>query len=566
MSYIGLKRGGRERTRYFLLPESIADLGQTGAFVHDVVDAVGRRPLIEATEEFSANWAVRLGLERLRIEGIPLASYVDLQFKFRLNFLLMLLEFARQAVSRERPDTAVLSGLFPEEQQVLSHAFRSLGVKVEVKTRRERGGMDGIPFRLKARLRRISQVSLPRYGRYVRRMVRLEVAPAVREDPRILVVDSYALTPEAFRYLKGRGVLLHVMDNDRAIKKILLQAGVPFRSIGLKGTPPADWPARDELRFPDEGVSWFTYRGIPFFPLVEKTVRWAIWNVAPRLFSYGSLPGEGLRRIVLRDQNFAEGKMLVWIARKAGIPTVMLQHGPTMGDYGYLPMDADVFVTWGEETRRWMEERGVERSRLEVIGSPRFDSYTGVVRPVETRRFGKTILLVFESTEYHGEDSPLDNYRFLRLVLDAIAPLDGWEVVVRFHPGQTIEEREACWRVVRPLAPRVRIDHEMSLSKSLDKVDVVVTEASTVGMEGLLHGKLLIVVPTHRFEGNPYRMTDAFPRLRTAEEIRDCLKRWEDSERNRHDAREEAKRFLDGYLYRDDEPASVRFWKYCLGE
>ena len=564
MSYVGLKRGGRETSRYFLLPESMEDLARTGSFVYDVVEASGRRPLVDATEIFSRDWAARLGLGHLRVEGIPLPSLVDLQFKFRLNFLLMLFEFARLAVSRERPDTAVLSGVYPEERRILRHAFESMGVKVEDAPGRRSIGMDGLAFRLGTRLRRIAQVSLPRYSRYLQRMVSLDRTPTVREDPRILVVDSYALSPEACRYLKDRGTLLHVLDKDRGIKKILLQSGVPFRSVRLKGTSPADWPAPDSIRFPEEGVSWFTYEGIPFFRFMEGSIRWAVWDVAPRLFAYRSLPGEGFRKIILREQNFPEGKMLVWFGRQSGIKTIMMQHGLIVADHGYLPMDADVFVAWGEEGRRWMEARGVSPHRVEVIGFPRFDSYANKGGGCDGKGFGREMLVVFENTDFGGEDTPADNYRLLHLVLEAISPLDGWKVVVRFHPGQPTEEREACRRVVRPLYPHVRIDREMSLGKSLAKVDVVLTECSTVGMEALLQGKLLLVVRAKGLSGNPYLETDALPRAGSVEEIREYLRKWEQSDAARREAREQGKAFLDGYLRCEREPASVRFWKYCL--
>lgn|GEM_PF-2360834 len=562
MSSIGLRRGGRETARFHLLPESASDFAGNGAFVDDVLDRDGRARVTAAAERFSREWASLLGLDRLRIAGIPLPSFVHLQLKFRFHFLFRLLEFAR-AAARENPDAAVLAGLSPAESGTLRHAFGSLGVRVEERSGPGRGGIRGTTFRLDARLRRIREVTLPRYGRYLGRGVRLERTAAPKEDPRILVLDTYCMTPEALRHLKDRGTLLRIPENDRGMKKILLQAGIPFRTVGFRGLPPADWPPAT-LPFDPRGTGSFVYEGFPFFPLIEPDLRNAVGTIGPRLFSYTTLPEEGLRRIVTREQNFPDGKMLVWLARQAGIRTIMLQHGLMVGEYGYLPMDADIFVAWGEEGRGWMEKRGVPRDRIEVIGFPRFDAVRNDTETRGRRPFGKRLLVVFETTEYNGEDSPLDNYRLLHLVLEAVSPLPDWSVAVRFHPGQPAGEREAFRRFARSCGARVRISRELALGRALESADVVVTEASTVGVEALLSGKIVLVVRSRGYANNPYMETDALPVAASPEDIRARLLRWERFPEERRAATDGAARFVDAYLRREDVPASVRFWEYCL--
>lgn len=565
MSYAGLKRGGKETARFYLLPESFEELPRTAGFLFDVVGSPDvQEPVAAASGEYARDWATRLGLDHLRIEGIPLPSFVSLQFRFRLNFLFLLMEFSRRVVAAERPEKVVLSGLFPPERLVLRHVFEFLGVEVEETPGAAERGFHENVFRMGFRIRRIGEITIPRYRKILRRIIRRSRVLTPREDPRILAADYHCLTPEAIGYLRERGILLRVLDNDRGAKNILRMEGHPFRVVRLRGVPPAGWPGRGETRFPEEGTSRFSYRGIPFFPLIEGDLRAAVEVTAPRLFSYRSLPGEGLRKIVLREQNGPDGKMLVWLARQAGISTVMMQHGLMVGEHGYLPMEADVFVAWGREGQRWMEAKGVAGEKIRVIGSPRFDGYGKGRREEEDAGFGKTVLLVFESTEYNGGDCPLDNYRLLRLVLDAIIPLAGWRVVIRFHPAQTLEEREACRRLVRPFRSRIRVGREAGLAPSLSRADVVVTEASTVGIEALLQGKLLLVVRAKGYEGNPYLETDGLPRANTSEEIRAWLIKWEGSAAERKTSRDRAKRFLDGHLLRGEEEASVRFWKYCL--
>lgn len=564
MSHVALIKGGKETGRFFLIPDSMDDLAKSGAFIHDMVDASGKNDVVAASNRFARDWPSLLGLADLSVGGFPLSSLVHLQFRFRLTFLFLLLEFARRAVAQGGPDAVVLSGMPFEERRTLRLAFGALGVRVEEGTPAGSGGFHGFSFRLGSRFRRISEVTLPRYAGYLRRMCRMELAATPREDPRILVADSFCMTPEAVRYLKSRGTLLHVMDTDRGLKKILLKAGLPFRSVVLKGVPPGDWPDPARTRFPAEAVWKFSYAGIPFFPLIERDIRWAVWNIAPRLFSYGSLPGEGLRRIILREQNGPEGKMLVWLAKQAGIPTVMLQHGLMGGEYGYLPMDADLFFAWGEDGCRWLVEKGVEEEKVKVFGCPRFDRYGHTAVKDEGGKFQKRLLILLESTEYSGEDTPLDNYRMLRLVHEALEPLVDWRVAIRFHPAQTGEEREAFRRFVRLYGSRMQIARDIVLGRSLEKADVVVTEASTAGMEALLLGKLLLVVRRRGIAGNPYAWTDVLPRADSPERIREYLSAWGNHATARQEARERGERFLAGYLHREEEPASVRFWKYCL--
>jgi hypothetical protein len=558
-------RGGREVSRYLWIPDSLDDLARPEGFVHDLLDAPARARVVGASEAFTRDWDLRLGLGRLEVNGFPLASLVHLQFKSRLNHIFLLLEFALRAVSLERPDTVFLSGMFSDEVVALRHAFGTLGVGVREGPAPRAGGAGGMAFRLGYRFRRVAEITVPRYRSYLRRLVRADRTPAPREDPRLLLADSFCLTPEAAAYLRNRGTLLHVLETDGGIRKILRKAGLPFRSVALRGARPAGWPSRENTRFAAQGAGQFEYGGIPFFPLIDGEVRKAVWETAPRLFAYGSLPEEGFRKVVLREQNGPEGKMLVWLFRRAGTPTVMMQHGLMVCEYGYLPMDADVFVAWGEEGRRWMGERGVPPERVEVIGCPRFDGYSGreaAKEPVGV--FGRRLLLVFESVEYSGEDSPADNYHLLRMVLDAVAPLDGWRLAIRFHPAQAICERDMCRRLVEPLGDRVRVAMEIGPSASLGKADVVLTEASTVGMEALLRGKLLLVTRAKGVPGNPYTDGHAIPCADSAGEIRSWLLRWDRSAEERAKAKGNGKTFLDGHLHREEEPAGVRFWKYCL--
>lgn len=565
MSHVGMIRGGSEVSRYLWIPDSLDDLARPEGFVHDLLDAPARARVVGASEVFTRDWDVRLGLGRLEVNGFPLTSLVHLQFKCRLNHIFLLLEFALRAISLERPDTVSLSDMFPDEIVALRHAFGTLGVRVRESPASRVGGIGGMAFRLGYRFRRVAEITVPRYRSYLLRMVRADRTPAPREDPRLLLADSFCLNAEAAAYLKDRGILLHVLETDGGIRKILRKAGLPFRSVPLRGTMAPGWPSQGNMMFSVQGAEQFVYGGIPFFPLIEREVRKAVWETAPRLFTYSSLPEEGFRKVVLREQNGPEGKMLVWLFRRAGTPTVMMQHGLMVCEYGYLPMDADVFVAWGEEGRRWLGERGVPPDRVKVIGCPRFDGYSGHEAAGEPGgKFGRRLLLVFESVEYSGEDSPADNYHLLRMVLDAVAPLDGWRLAIRFHPAQSIHERERCRRLVEPLGDRVRVAREIGLGPSLGNADVVLTEASTVGMEALLRGKLLLVVRAKGVPGNPYADGNAIPSADSSEEIRSWLLRWDRSTEEREKARGNGKTFLDGYLLREEEPAAVRFWKYCL--
>ncbi|TFH33555.1 MAG: hypothetical protein E4G97_00090 [Deltaproteobacteria bacterium] len=125
-------------------------------------------------------------------------------------------------------------------------------------------------------------------------------------------------------------------------------------------------------------------------------------------------------------------------------------------------------------------------------------------------------------------------------------------------------EREACRQLVRSCVPQDRLDRETALRESLASADVIVTEASRVGVEALLAGKLLLVVRSRGYVGNPYLESDALPLAESPEDVRAWLQRWERSPEERRESMVRAARFVDGYLLRDDEPASERFWKYCL--
>lgn len=193
--------------------------------------------------------------------------------------------------------------------------------------------------------------------------------------------------------------------------------------------------------------------------------------------------------------------------KRQGIPFLLIQEGirfplPCEEKVAYGTAGGDV-ACWGEGSADYFASMGAAREQLHVTGNPRYDPIVRIDWKAEAeqlRRSGvlpeRYVLFAANPVNTQGlcsEEAKLDSFR--RFVTQALPVLDqaGLTLAVKLHGS----EREDSYReAVGELASRLRFLREGGIHAVLAGSEAVVVWASTVGLEGLLHGANLAVMET----------------------------------------------------------------------
>ncbi|MGA9347283.1 MAG: hypothetical protein WBW48_00580 [Anaerolineae bacterium] len=226
------------------------------------------------------------------------------------------------------------------------------------------------------------------------------------------------------------------------------------------------------------------------------------------------------RPVLLLTQSLPySGHHKAWslIAQKLGIPVMCVQHENLLPGYlsHYDVVIADYVIAWGELSRQWFAQKGMDANRVFLVRPPAYES--SAVSMAETR-YKKDVggaldrpAIIFTPgywgpwTAWH---SPLDFERALVGIVRAAERLPECDFLVKLHPssshplheGPDFVNRRINWLQSRNL-PNLRIAPlPSSLMDYLGSCDVLITTLSfsTTVIEALLCGKPVIVFDTSR--------------------------------------------------------------------
>jgi hypothetical protein len=192
--------------------------------------------------------------------------------------------------------------------------------------------------------------------------------------------------------------------------------------------------------------------------------------------------------VVGNDRSWG-GQAFVQLARRRGIPSVCVQDG-VAGDVPFWWwLTADRLAATSERLVRLLVSHGVQPDRCKVTGQPRYDVL--VPSGLEDRRAVRATLgldpsvfvVLFAVQTMHGPD-------YVRGVISALLAVPGVHVMLRPHPG----DRRTVWERLAREQGSTRITlHGGGDSITLARAcDVLVTQHSTVAVEGALLGKPVI--------------------------------------------------------------------------
>ncbi|MGP4060586.1 hypothetical protein [Halobacillus sp. H74] len=189
--------------------------------------------------------------------------------------------------------------------------------------------------------------------------------------------------------------------------------------------------------------------------------------------------------LVVGTTNSSDTRILSLVASSKGIPTVCLQHGVIMLEFGYLPLVATYQAVYGKFERDWYASKGAPAHALKEIGHPRFDEIS-VRKPMKPDAFrshfgvsveDKAVLLVI----HHLETD------FPQSFLKQIGQKKNVKVIVKQRNGK--QRNSAKTVELQKSFPHIKFADDTHLYDLLHNVDAVVSYESTIILEAMLAGK-----------------------------------------------------------------------------
>jgi hypothetical protein len=182
----------------------------------------------------------------------------------------------------------------------------------------------------------------------------------------------------------------------------------------------------------------------------------------------------------------------VHMARRMGIPAIMLQHGLDCEHYCLDEAYASVIAVWGEaRQRRYQRESIYQPTRIQVTGNPEFDHLR---LPDRMTVNGQNWLWVTRPHRpekcYSPSRQPQEGLEILAAIASALKRSPHARLVIKPHPYDYADLYQEYINQ-QQLSDRAEIS-TASVQSLLPQASLVISEDSTAGLEAMFWGKLLI--------------------------------------------------------------------------
>ncbi|MBI5859516.1 MAG: UDP-N-acetylglucosamine 2-epimerase [Nitrosarchaeum sp.] len=135
--------------------------------------------------------------------------------------------------------------------------------------------------------------------------------------------------------------------------------------------------------------SFFSFQDISFWPIIKSTfvelckkrMSEAITEIELTIKLFEKVK---FTSVLLWSENGFNEQIVLNVATQFKIPVILLQHGlyrETKEAYefnkfsGVVPIQSKKFISWGEATKNYFMQCGIEESKIHVVGSPIYDDF-----------------------------------------------------------------------------------------------------------------------------------------------------------------------------------------------
>jgi len=195
--------------------------------------------------------------------------------------------------------------------------------------------------------------------------------------------------------------------------------------------------------------------------------------------------------VLVHGDNHPPHQIYVMVARKMGLPSIMLQHGLDCERYYLDEAYATAIAVWGAERERRYRQKSSWQPRIRVVGNPQFDSLR---LPEAIDGCGSYWLWLTRPHTpekcYAPSRSPEEGLAILKGLMKALDRHPDARLLIKAHPYdypakylEIVAQSE--------YADRIKIT-QRDLQELFSDAAVVITEDSTAGMEAMFWGRPIV--------------------------------------------------------------------------
>ena len=392
---------------------------------------------------------------------------------------------------------------------------------------------------------------------------------ALLEQPGTYLADS--ILPILDFFPKSSVLLLDSRHYERAVRT---NRDIIYQSDSMIKESKSYWKAfrifNDKWKnHHDEIANALEYNQEKLWPLVAKRIQ----SVMKRLFPIVSMEIIHTRKLLLEKKVKSlllstdahhGGRLFTLIANQLDIPSLVIQHGATIGEWGYVPLYASRFAAWGEISAEWMIAKGTPPEKVVITGQPRFDRMIKNESTLTRASFSQKLTIISDTFWLLWAMDPItksENLAILEILLEAISLLPWCSLIIRPHPGipqvEWLNETLVMKNTERVV---VSSPHE-PLHDILRIMDVVIIQESTVGLEAMaLNKPVVVLLPKEEGYFNGGKDQQITLRVKSVEELQKMLtKLFQFKELGKDYPRMKAQQdFIQRYLFKVDGKSAER--------
>jgi hypothetical protein len=190
--------------------------------------------------------------------------------------------------------------------------------------------------------------------------------------------------------------------------------------------------------------------------------------------------------VFVGNGNTKEGRALVLISKKRGIPTASIQHGTIVpGSPEWRYFDVDQYFVWGESSKESLLTASFPETRIIVAGSPKIEE--GKRRFAAANADGRRRFRVLIASSGKGHQVDIKSYKqFLEWIQELAEECIDFEWVVRLHPKERVEDFSWTTNLLHVSieGPDPKADG-FGIYRSLGTCDAMVTILSAAALDAM---------------------------------------------------------------------------------
>lgn len=287
-----------------------------------------------------------------------------------------------------------------------------------------------------------------------------------------------------------------------------------------------------------------------FKNLCEKRILEAIREIE---ISKELLLKHNIRCVVIWSESGFNEQIIISLAKKLSIKTVLLQHGiivdePQTFEFnkfsGILPTNSDKYVVWGEIVKEYAVTCGIPAEKIHALGSPSYDK----IKKKHSPEKNAILLAVTAPRKIHIEGylvKELENYERMIETICKIVYSNNKKLIIKTHPFQ---EEYDITELVKKTNSSIKIVKRGDIPSVVESCDSLISvSVSSAIFETQLIGKPVISIPVPYDIGNPQILRTNSCLKTTIDDLPNALSKLDD-EKYRNNVVENASKLLSQNL------------------